>query len=100
MSGFSVALSSVQHTATVTTSIGSELGTELSRLRREADSVLTEAWRGPAATAFDRAWCAWEVGAREVILALDQLAELLAASEREYALRDLVSGDELRRAAS
>jgi WXG100 family type VII secretion target len=100
MSGFAVGLSSVQQTASVTSSIGADLGAELGRLRRDADNLLAGDWRGSAANAFDRAWCGWDAGAREVVVALDRLAELLTVSAREYALRDLVSGEELRRAAS
>jgi WXG100 family type VII secretion target len=99
MSGFAVTLSSVRQAAAETASVGDELGAELARLRREADDVLAGSWRGAAAVAFDRAWGSWDVGAREVVAALERLTDLLVASSREYSLGDATSSDELKRAA-
>jgi WXG100 family type VII secretion target len=100
MSGFAVTLSSVQQTASTTASAGLDLGDELTRLRREADAVLSGGWSGAAAAAFDRSWCEWDAAARLVVDALDRLAELLAASGDAYGACDGRSSDELIRAVS
>lgn len=96
MSDFAVLVSAVQQASSTTQSAAADLDGELARLRREADDVLAAYWRGRAATAFDRAWTSWDVGAREVVAALERLAELLSVAGREYALRDDVSASSLR----
>ena len=100
MSDFSVVVSSVAQTAALSSSIGCDLAAELVQLRRMADDVLTSGWRGQAAAAFDRAWTCWDAGAREVVAALSDLAELLGDTGRAYELRDAVSSDQLRMAVS
>lgn len=100
MQGFGVVVSSVERASAATQSAGVDLGAELSRLRGEADEVLSGRWRGLAADAFDRAWVSWDGGAREVVAGLDRLAELLARTGREYGVRDEVSAATLRLAVS
>jgi WXG100 family type VII secretion target len=99
MSDFAVVVPSVSQTASLAGAVRSDFDAELMRLRRVADDVLTAGWRGPAATAFDRAWCCWDSAAREVVGALAELADLLDDTGRAYVLRDLASSDALRLAA-
>jgi WXG100 family type VII secretion target len=96
MSDFAVVVASVGQTASRTAAVGSDLVAELIRLRRTADDVLTAGWRGPAAAAFERGWSCWDVAAREVVGALEELAELLHETGRAYELCDVASSDGLR----
>lgn len=99
MADFSVLVSSVRQTSLSAQSASVALNSELTRLRREADEVLSGQWRGLAARAFDRAWCSWDAGAREVVAALERLAEVLAVTAGEYAVRDELSASVLQRLA-
>jgi WXG100 family type VII secretion target len=100
MSRFAVVLSTVQQTASTTASVGLDLGDELTRLRREADAVLSGPWTGAAAAAFDRSWSEWDIAARAVVDALERLSELLAASGDAYWACDGLASDELARVRS
>ena len=100
MSDFAVVVSALRHVSTTTQSAGSDLESELCRLRRGADGVLTGQWLGRAAEAFDRAWSSWDAAAREIVAALDELAELLATTARAYEVDDDAAAAQLRRVAS
>ena len=99
MSDFVVTVPTVEQTSVATRTASAELGAELARLRRDVDAVLTGQWRGVAATAFDRAWGEWHAGARDVVDALDRLAELLAEAGRAYAWSDDSGASALQRLA-
>ena len=99
MSDFAVVVSALGHGSTVTRSAGSDLDSELRRLRRRADEVLTGQWLGRAAEAFDRAWTSWDAAAREILAALDELAESVATAARAYEVEDDAASAQLRQAA-
>lgn len=100
MSDFTVTVPVVERTSVATRGAGAQLHDELVRLRREVDTVLTEQWRGAAASAFDRAWAQWHEGACEVVAALDRLAELLADAGRAYGWSDTTGAERLHLASS
>ena len=100
MTDFAVTVSAVQQASSSVRTVGHDLHAELRLLRREADAVLSGRWLGQAAESFDRAWTEWELGARELLAALDELAELLAVSGHAYAAQDAAGSQELWRAAS
>lgn len=100
MSDFAVLVSAVQQASSAAQSASADLGAEVAMVRREADAVLSGRWRGRAATGFDRMWASWDAGAREVVTALDRLAEALAMTGHEYAARDELAASGLFRAGS
>jgi WXG100 family type VII secretion target len=100
MTHFAVELPALAQSAAGARAAGADLGTELDRLRAEADAVLSGQWLGRAAASFDRAWTAWHAGARDMIAALDELAAQVTACEREYYRSDGTASDGLRLAAS
>jgi WXG100 family type VII secretion target len=100
VSDFAVVVPSLAQASSVTDSIGVDLAAELAQLRAVVGDVLSGGWGGAAATAFDQAWLSWQAGADDMVSALGRLAELLADAGREYAARDAVSSELLRRAAS
>lgn len=96
MTQFSVVVPEVGRAATAAETAGAELLAEIDRLRGDAQDVLSARWLGAAATRFDRAWTRWDVDARAVVRALDELAEALRLSARDYAVSDAVGADQLR----
>ena len=100
MPGFTALVPSLYSTAARARVIGDELAEEVARTRRQAVALCTEGWRGRAREAFDRGFADWDVGARELIAALERLAESLEDCGRAYASCDAVASDELLRDAS
>lgn len=58
------------------------------RIDAEVDGLLRSGWRGPAATAFDRAWSDWLAAAHDVRRGLAAMGELMTAVRQDFARRD------------
>lgn len=76
-----------------------ELRAELARLRAAADDLLEHGWRGAAATAFGAGWREWDDGARLVLAGLDETAQALGLTAREYERTELDTAVTVRGAA-
>jgi WXG100 family type VII secretion target len=99
VTNFAVDLGALRQVAARSDSVGAELRAELDCLQREVDAVLTGAWLGRAADRFDRVFAEWEVGARRMLAALDDLAASVEAGAGAYLGSDAAASDDLVRAA-
>lgn len=57
-------------------------------LGARADELLADAWRGPAARQYSRAWAEWESGARRLVAALLDLASAMGVAEGQLVAAD------------
>src|SRR5690348_2440636 len=100
MTDFAVTVSAVLQASAAVRRVGCDLDAELRLIRRDADRLLCGQWSGRAADSFEQAWTGWDQGAREVVAALDELADLLATSGHAYAAQDEAGSQQLWLAAS
>jgi WXG100 family type VII secretion target len=99
MTNFAVEVPALRQASARSASVATELRAELVALHRAVDDVLTAAWLGRAAEAFDRGFGAWEAGARTMLEALDQLAASVDSCATAYLGSDRAAADELALAA-
>jgi WXG100 family type VII secretion target len=83
--GYAVDPAALQQTDTAGAAAVFEARQALHRLEAQVRSLL---WQGAAGSAFRLAWEQWLEGAQTVLLALDELAELLGRSATGYATTD------------
>lgn len=76
--------------------ISDELRTELNTVRTEMDALFSVGWRGQAADGFAHGWDQWQAGAEDVLTALQDMADLLAATGRNYASTEQSAADQVR----
>ncbi|WP_194835944.1 WXG100 family type VII secretion target [Nocardia sp. XZ_19_369] len=60
--------------------------------------LLTDGWRGKAASAYDESWVEWKQGADKVVAALEASAANLIDAAHRYEMRDFTNQDAIRRA--
>jgi WXG100 family type VII secretion target len=76
------------------TEISNGLTAELNNLRSEMDGLFAAGWQGEAASGFAQGWDQWQSGARDVLDALRDMAELLTSTGRNYqSTDDSAAGD-------
>jgi WXG100 family type VII secretion target len=96
MTQFGVVVAQVDRAATAAGTASDDLLAEIDRLRGEAQDVLAGRWLGAVAARFDQAWTRWDADAHAVVRALDELAEALRLSARDYANCDAAGAEQLR----
>ncbi|GAB2473498.1 WXG100 family type VII secretion target [Jatrophihabitans fulvus] len=99
MSGYEVDPTELFAAQAVVTEEVTEARAELARLQAAADDLLGHGWRGQAASAFGRGWQEWSEGARSVIAGLEQMAQALGVTAREYESNELGITTDLRKIA-
>lgn len=96
MTQFSVVAADVNRSAAAAEAASADLLAAVDGLRREAADLLSAGWLGAAAGVFERDWTRWDTEARAVLRALDELAEALRLSSRDYAAGDAGAAQGLR----
>ncbi|MGH8963645.1 MAG: WXG100 family type VII secretion target [Jatrophihabitantaceae bacterium] len=83
MPGFETEPWEIASAAGVVRDVSDELRAGLSRLDLDVETLL-DGWRGQAGAAFANGWHEWQVGASDVLGALDMMAQLLDATAHGY----------------
>jgi WXG100 family type VII secretion target len=96
MADFDAAPVELQMCGSALAEISNDLSAELNTLRTEIDGLLGSGWRGQAANGFAQGWDWWQTGARDVLNALRDMAELLRETGRNYQSTDVTAADDLR----
>jgi WXG100 family type VII secretion target len=66
----------------------SQARSALDGLQASAQALLAARWQGGAAVEFQQGWDEWHAGARDLLAALDEMAQAIGASGRAYAATD------------
>lgn len=85
MSGFEVTPEELQFTAKMLGELREELDAGLARLSADVAEVTDVRWTGGAAIGFGHGWREFADGAREILAALQRMADLLMQEGVDYA---------------
>lgn len=96
--GFDASPVELQVCGSLLRQIGDDLRAEMGVLQREMDGLLSDGWRGQAATGFGHGWELWQRGARDVLDALQEMGRLLGETGRDYRSTDTSSAGVVREA--